>query len=73
MDTGPVRTYVGVVVLLSLGALLLADWASLFTLPPEAWLGLLALITLGLLSESLSLTIKVGGNSGSSSITFLHF
>lgn len=71
MDTGPVRTYVGVVVLLSLGALLLADWASLFTLPPEAWLGLLALITLGLLSESLSLTIKVGGNSGSSSITFL--
>ena len=63
--------YVGVVVVLSLCALPLADWSSLTTLPPEAWLGLLALITLGLLSESLSLTIKVGGNSGSSSITFL--
>ena len=71
MVTGPVRTYVAVVVVLSLGSLPLVDWASLFGLPAEAWAGLLALITLGLLSESLSLTIKVGGNSGSSSITFL--
>jgi putative nucleotidyltransferase with HDIG domain len=31
----------------------------------------LSLIILGLISESLSLTVKVGGNSGSSSITFL--
>ena len=37
----------------------------------EAWTGLLALVILGLISESLSLTVKVGGNSGSSSITFL--
>ena len=71
MDTGPVRTYVAVVVVLSVGSLLLVDWASLFDLPAEAWAGLLALVTLGLLSESLSMTIKVGGNSGSSSITFL--
>ena len=71
MHTGPIRTYVAVVVVLSVGSLPLVDWASLFGLPAEAWAGLLALITLGLLSESLSLTIKVGGNSGSSSITCL--
>lgn len=71
MDTGSVRRYVAVVVFLSLGSLLLPDWASLFAFPAEAWTGLFALVALGLLSESLSLTIKVGGNSGSSSITFL--
>ncbi len=71
MDTAPIRTYVGMIVALSLGSLFLVDWASLVSLPPEAWAGLLALVTLGLLSESLSLTVKVGGNSGSSSITFL--
>ena len=71
MDTRPVRTYVAAIVTLSLFLLVFADWGSLFGFPAESWAGLLALISLGLLSESLSLAIKVGGNSGSSSLTFL--
>ena len=37
----------------------------------DIWTGLLSLIILGLVSESLSLSVKVAGNRGSSSITFL--
>ena len=65
------RMYVGAVTVLAAGSLLLVDWATLSSLPPDAWAGLLTLIILGLVSESLSLTTKVGGSSGSQSITFL--
>ncbi len=71
MQNTPLRVYVGVIVALSAGSLFLADWSPLNDLSTEAWTGLLALVILGLISESLSLTIKVGGSSGSSSITFL--
>ena len=71
MQNTPLRVYVGVVVALSAGSLFLVDWSPLNDLSTEAWTGLLALVILGLVSESLSLTIKVGGSSGSSSITFL--
>ena len=71
MQNTSVRIFVGVIVAVSAGSLFLADWSVLNDLSTEAWTGLLALVILGLVSESLSLTIKVGGNSGSSSITFL--
>ena len=71
MQNTPLRVYVGVVVVLSAGSFFLVDWSALNDLSAEAWTGLLALVILGLISESLSLTVKVGGNSGSSSITFL--
>ena len=71
MQNTSVRILVGVIVAISAGSLFLADWSVLSELSTEAWSGLLALIILGLVSESLSLKIKVGGNSGSSSITFL--
>ena len=71
MQNTPLRVYVGVIVALSAGSLFLVDWSALNELSAEAWTGLLALVILGLVSESLSLRVKVGGNSGSSSITFL--
>ena len=71
MQNTSLRRYVGITVALSAGSFFLADWSALNDLSTEAWAGLLALVILGLASESLSLTVKVGGNSGSSSITFL--
>ena len=71
MQNTSLQRYVGIVVALSAGSFFLADWSALNDLSTEAWAGLLALVILGLVSESLSLTVKVGGNSGSSSITFL--
>ena len=71
MQNTSVRIFVGVIVAVSAGSLFLADWSVLDHISTEAWTGLLALVILGLISESLSLTVKVGGNSGSSSITFL--
>lgn len=71
MQNTALRFYVGFMVALSVGSLFLADWSAIYGLKTEVWTGLLALVILGLVSESLSLTVKVGGNRGSSSITFL--
>ena len=71
MQSTSIRTYVGVVAALAAASLLLVDWASLAPLGADVWTGLLSLIILGLVSESLSLSVKVAGNQGSSSITFL--
>ena len=71
MHSTAIRVYVGVVTALAAGSLLFVDWASLPLMPTESWAGLLTLIILGLVSESLSLSTKVAGNSGSQSITFL--
>jgi len=65
------RIYVVIIAALAVGSLCLLDWMSLASMPQEARAGLLALVILGLVSESLSLSVQVGGNSGSSSITFL--
>ncbi len=47
------------------------DWGVLSSLSFESWAGLLSLVILGLVSEALSIKVKLAGNSGSSSITFL--
>ena len=71
MHSTPIRMLVGFAAVLAAGSLLLVDWESMSALSPESWAGLLSLIILGLVSESLSLKTKVGGSSGSQSITFL--
>ena len=71
MQSTSFRIYVGIVTALSAGSFFLLDWGVLDSLPPEAWKGLLSLVILGLVSEALSIRVKLGGNSGSSSITFL--
>ena len=63
--------YVGVVTVLAVGSFFFLDWGVLDSLSPDSWAGLLSLVILGLVSEALSIKIKFGGNSGSSSITFL--
>ncbi len=71
MQSTSIRIYVGVVTALAMVALAFVDWASLESLDPQVWTGLLSLIILGLVSESVSLPVKVAGNEGSSSISFL--
>ena len=71
MQSTSIRIYVGVVTALAMVALAFVDWASLESLDPQVWTGLLSLIILGLVSESVSIPVKVGGNEGSSSISFL--
>ena len=71
MQSTSFRIYVGIVTALSAGSFFLLDWGVLDSLPPESWKGLLSLVILGLVSEALSIRVKLGGNSGSSSITFL--
>ena len=71
MQSVALRLYVAVVSALAVASLAFLDWGSLSSLQPDSWAGLLSLVILGFVSESLSLPVKVGGNSGSSSITFL--
>ncbi len=71
MQSTSIRVYVGFVTALAAASLFLVDWTGLDVLSTEAWTGLLSLIILGLVSESVSLPVKVGGNEGSSSISFL--
>lgn len=63
--------YVAFFCALALGALAAFDWTGLIFLSGSEWMGLLALVLLGLISESLSLTIEVEGNAGGVSITFI--
>lgn len=67
-----IHAYVGTLCVLALFALSQQAWAELFSLPPQPHLlGLLSLVGLGLVSESLSISFKVGKETGQSSITFL--
>ena len=67
MQSTAIRIYVGVVTALAAVSLFFVDWTSLAGLDEDVWTGLLSLIILGLVSESLSLSVKVAGNRGSSS------
>lgn len=81
MKLSAIETYVGLTAALAVGVLLVSDWASLSDFirysADYGWsrspaLGLLALFALGLISESLTLTITVVKSAGStSSIIFL--
>ena len=71
MQSSSFRWYVGIVTALAVGSLFLLDWGVLDSLSADSWTGLLSLVILGLISEALSIRVKLGGNSGSSSITFL--
>jgi len=66
-----VRIYVGLVWALSGVCLLLTDWVALAGLSGSALAGLVTLIGIALMSESVALGLSVGGSEGRSSITFL--
>jgi putative nucleotidyltransferase with HDIG domain len=69
MNERRVRTYVGIVCASALIFLAVTDWSSLTSLPRGSLVGLVGLIAIALLSESLAIGLSVGG--GKSSITFL--
>lgn len=81
MKLRPINIYVGITAALAVGVLLVLDWSSLVEFihfsSDSGWsrsplVGLLALFLLGLISESLTLTITVVKSVGStSSIIFL--
>ncbi len=70
MQSTSIRIYVGFVTVLAGTSLYWVDWTQLSALS-DHWAGLLSLIILGLVSESVSVSIKVAGNKSSSSIIFL--
>ncbi|MCJ7824265.1 MAG: HD-GYP domain-containing protein [Anaerolineales bacterium] len=72
MKSQAIKVYVGLTVVLAVGAMAVQDWALLAALEPFDWLGFSVLLMLGLLSESATLSISVGKKAGStSSIIFL--
>ncbi len=71
MQNSSIRRYVGFVTAVAGASLYWVKWTELFVLSQEAWAGLLSLVILGLVSESVSVPIKIAGNKSSSSIIFL--
>lgn len=74
MNPKRIQIYVGLVVALAIGAAALQDWGTLLgplldseALPWEHIIGWLALLSLGLMAETLTLSIKVGSSAGSTS------
>jgi putative nucleotidyltransferase with HDIG domain len=71
MKSKAIQTYVAFVVLMAAAILGGQDWSVLTQFPWVSVVGFLALVVLGVLSESWALTITVGRSAGGSSITFL--
>lgn len=71
MKLRAIHLYVGLVCLSGVAIQPWLDWGGVAHLGREHLLGLVALTALGLMSESLALTIKFGGSAGNSSITFI--
>lgn len=72
MNERRVRAYVGIMWAAAVGCLVSADWVSLGGLPGRSLLGLVGLVAIALLSESLAIGLSVGnGGGGRASITFL--
>lgn len=65
------RIYVASLAGAAAAALLSLDWSGVVVTSPADWLGLLVFVLLGLMSESLALTIVLGKDVASSSITFI--
>ncbi|HSG07494.1 MAG TPA: hypothetical protein VLA36_04000, partial [Longimicrobiales bacterium] len=71
MKLRAIHLYVVLVCLAGIAAQPLLDWAAFLALGPKHWWGLAALTLLGVVSESLAVTIKFGGSAGNTSITFI--
>ncbi len=71
MKVKVIHLYVALVCGLAIVLLATHDWGTLAYLPRPSLVGLGALVVLGLLSESLALTVHLSKSSGNSSITFI--
>lgn len=68
---GRLHAYVGVILGLATVLLVLADWTEIALLPREAVVGLIALTVLGIASEAIAFSYKLGRSGGSSSLAFI--
>ena len=66
-----IHLYVGTICGIATALACTINWNTLSGLQIAAWQGLAALIFLGIVSESLAISFKVGTSSGQASITFL--
>ena len=71
MKVKAIHLYVALVCGLAIVLLATHDWSAIVHLPRPSLVGLGALVVLGLLSESLALTVHLSKSSGNSSITFI--
>ncbi|MDH5590255.1 MAG: HD-GYP domain-containing protein, partial [Gemmatimonadota bacterium] len=71
MRIRPIQLYVAAVCLAGVVGLTVLDWGPFVSLGKASVVGFTALTLLGILSESMALTIRLGGSAGNSSITFL--
>lgn len=68
-----IHVYVGLTAALAGTTLAAQSWTVLLGLPSHHKMGLAALIALGVLSEGISIGIKVGSSASHSSVTFIPF
>ena len=66
-----VLVYVGLVCAAAVSGVALTDWGAFFALPGASHRGFVALLAIGLLSESLAIRLTVGRSAGDTSITFI--
>ncbi|MFG1691706.1 hypothetical protein ACGF5M_06090, partial [Gemmatimonadota bacterium] len=71
MKVKAIHLYVALICGLAIVLLAAHDWGTIVHLPRPSLVGLGALVVLGLLSESLALTVHLSKSSGNSSITFI--
>lgn len=71
MRPKPIQLYVAVLGTAALGTLATLDWSRISALPPEHMRGLAFLTLVGIVSEWLAVSVRIGRGSGGSSITFL--
>lgn len=71
MESRAIHFYVGLMSGLALFALVILNWSAVFAIPEKHLIGLVAVVGLGFISESMALQIKIAKNSSGSSITLL--
>lgn len=71
MRIRPINIYVGLTAAVAALVVLFLEWSEILDLPREALIGLGALTFLGLCSEALAFSYKMGASGGSSSLVFL--
>lgn len=71
MNLRGIQTYVAAITAAAFGALALVDWAPLWALSGRDQAGLVLLVLLGLVSESMSLRTASKSGSGTFTITFI--
>ena len=71
MRLSAIKIYVSGILGCSILAIALLDWTTLAQFSLNALMGAMVLTLLGIISESLAISVRVGDSSGTSSVTFI--